>query len=371
MQKSIADMAKYIKNIIPENIPETYPLKQLFNGIGDDETIRNGVVSFRDFLYLVCDQLIADGSLHDKPSKAANKDAHGVSLPVAYPFLNDVKNVLFNIGYHGILAEDGTSILLGDWQPLTSTISVAGSLMKTKTTVPKVIESLKFLADCGVCFDGIDLNAGKSGLVKAASLEITYPDNPDMLTGLKVMAVAQMELGSWSNQDIFLRCDYRVLKDEETDVTSILKDVVNPLSAKGKAFALNLHQRYLDAGLTCSIDINFLGIRFIYFYKSKEIWTISASPDSGYRILIKAKNTPKYADVIAGFPLPLREKIARGYGCDKKLFGEPCQKGCHGFSFSLDETVLEISRDIETWLDKEVLYSSPDKTQHKKSGMTS
>jgi len=50
----------------------------------------------------------------------------------------------------------------------------------------------------------------------------------------------------------------------------------------------------------------------------------------------------------------LRGKISRRYGREKKRFGEPCQKGCHGFNFLVNDSILDIGSDIEVWLDKEV-----------------
>ena len=356
MQNTISDMARYIKNIIPSNIPETYTLKAMFKHVSGEENIRNGILAFRDLLYLVCDRLIADGSLYDKPVKNTQNNVSHPSLPVSYPFLNNVKSILFNIGYHGELIENGGSILLGDLKILTSIISAEGWQMKAKISIPKLVEALKFLTCCGFYFDDLDLDARTLDMSKAASLKISYPDNPVMLTGLKVMAIAQKDLYTKGNHDIFLRCDYRVLKDEDTEVIFILKDFVTPLPAVVQDFSLKLHQRYLDAGLTCIVDVFYLGIRFIYLHKNKEIWTFSAAHESGYRILIKAQNTHKYSDVIETFPLHLQKKISRGYGCNKKLFKEPCQKGCHGFSFPLDDSIMDISQDIEVWLDKEVSY---------------
>lgn len=354
MQNTTSDMARYIKNIIPPNIPETYTLKDMFKQVSGEEHIRNGILAFRDFLYLVCDRLIADSSLYDKPVKnTPNKVSHP-SLPVSCPFLNNIKSILFNIGYHGKFIENDESILFYDLKLLTSVIGVDGGEMKAKISVPKLMEALKFLTCCGIYFDGIDLESRTLDVSKAVLLKISYPDNPVMLTGLKVMAIAQKDLYAKGNHDIFLRCDYRVVKDEDTEVISILKDFVVPLPAVVQDFALKLHQRYLGAGLTCKVDVFYLGIRFIYSHKNKEIWTFSAAHESGYRLLIKAQNTHKYSDVIKTFPLPLQEKISRGYGCNKKLFGESCQKGCHGFSFPLDDSIVDISQDIEVWLDKEV-----------------
>lgn len=354
MQNTICDMARYIKNIIPSNIPETYTIKPLFKHISGEENIRKGILAFRNLLYFVCDRLIADGSLYDKPAKHTQKNDSHPSLPVSFPFLNNVKSILFNIGYHGKLIENSESILLEDLNLLTVVIGADGGQMKAKISVPKLMEALKFLTSCGVNFDGIDLDARALDLSKVASIKISYPNNPVMLIGLKVMAIAQKDLYTKGNHDIFLRCDYRVLKDEDTEVISILKDFVSPLSDQVQDFALKLHKRFLDAGLTCIVDVFYLGIRFIYSHKNKEIWTFSAAHESGYRILIKAQNTHKYPEVIEKFPLPLQEKISRGYGCNKKIFGEPCQKGCHGFSFPLDDSIIDISQDIEVWLDNEV-----------------
>lgn len=354
MQNTISDMARYIKNIIPPNIPETYTIKAMFKHVSGEENIRNGILAFRDLLYLVCDRLIADGSLYEKPIKNTQSNDSHQNLAGSFPFLNNVKSILFNIGYHGELIEDGGSILLDDLNLITFVVGGDGGQMRAKISIPKLIATLKFLTCCGFYFDGIDLDARTLDISKATSLKISYPDNPVMLTGLRVMAIAQKDLYAKGNHDIFLRCDYRVLKDEETEVISILKDFVSPLPAVIQDFALSLHQRSLDAGLTCIVDVFYLNIRFIYSRKNKEIWTFSASLESGYRILIKAQNTHMYPDAIETFPLPLQEKISRGYGCNKKLFGEPCQNGCHGFSFPLDNSIIDISQHIEVWLDKEV-----------------
>lgn len=352
MQYAISDMARYIKNILPPSIPEIYPIKTMFKEISAEEDIRKGVLAFRDLLNLICDSLITDGKLYDKPSKSKpSKDSHP-SLPVSYPFINNIKSILFNIGYHGILIDNNQSMIIENLEVFTSTISAEGRKMKSKISGPKMIEALTFLSICGFHFDGIDLE--KKRLDKSKSVKINFSDNPPLLLGLKVMAIAQTKLYSKGNHDIFLRCDYRVLKEEETDVYSILKDFVAPLPNDVQDFALNLHKHHSKMGLKCRLDIFYLGIRFIYSYKNKEIWTISAACESGYRLLIKAQNTGLYPDIISTFSSVVQEKISKGYGCNKKLFGEPCQKGCHGFSFPLDESITHINRDIQVWLDSEV-----------------
>lgn len=79
-------------------------LKPMFENVASEENIRNGVIAFRDFLYVFCDRLISDGHLYAKPQKTKN--------PTDYPFLHNVNHLLIGIGYHGKLAENGDSLLI-------------------------------------------------------------------------------------------------------------------------------------------------------------------------------------------------------------------------------------------------------------------
>ncbi|MCL2095383.1 MAG: hypothetical protein FWH10_00595 [Oscillospiraceae bacterium] len=352
MQRTLSGTTLYFKTLMPEDIPGIYPLKPALKSIGDDESIRSGVLAFRDFLRVFYDRLIADGGLYDKPPKQPESGGH--PGPPNYPFLTNAKSVLVNIGYHGELAGNGASLSLGGWQPLTSIISSEGRYLKAKISVPKLIEALRFLTYCGVCFEGIDLDAGKPGMSNVTSLNVSYPDNPAMLTGLKVMSVAQKDFHVRGNDYAFLRCDYRALGDGDIDADSLFDDFGRLLSVKTRAFASGLRRRYLDRGLTCRAEMRGMCLRFIFSLKNKELWTFSASPDGGCLIYIKAQNTRLYDGEIESFPPPLRELIAKGYGCERKRFGEPCQKGCHGFKVPLDDSAPDISRYIEIWLDKEL-----------------
>ena len=357
MQKPLSDMAKYIKNIISPNIPETYSIKSMFNHIASDTNIRGGVLAYRDFLYLVCDRLAADGSLYDKPPKA-EKDGI-ISHPnfmEGYPFFNYIRSVLFNIGLHGTFTGNNASLVISGIEPLTTVLNSGGSPSKSKISAPKMITALKFLNSCGISFDGINLDEKKPDITKVMSLEISYPENPLIFTGLKVMAIAQKELHPKPGgiYDIFLRCDYRALTNEGIETVCVLKDFVNPFPAGVQDFVLRLHQLSLSKGLTCNLTIYTPEIIFTYFHKNKEILSFRATCETGYRFLLKAQKTKKYADTIKTFPMSLQEKIAMGYGCDRRKFGKPCVKGCHGYSFPLDESLLDIRGDIEIWLDNEI-----------------
>jgi hypothetical protein len=353
MQKSISEVAKYIKNLIPANIPEAYALKPRFESVASEDNIRNGVIAFRDFLCLLCDRLIADGHLYAQSKKTKN--------PTDYPFLHHVNHLLIDIGYHGSLSESGDSLLITEI-PLFAAL-------KPRISAPKQIECLRFLALCGFVFTGIDLEAKALDISEAKLLEVSYPKNPVMLMGLKAMSIADMELRTsrrYWNDDNLLRCDYRLLKAEDTEALDILKDYIHPLPKGFHTFALELHQRYIDMGMTCATNISTFNARIAYsnikksrralstreVYDRRE-WEFAFSIRHGNCLVVRAKKTDTYTDVIENFPLPLQQFIAKGYGCDRKLRNERCQGGCQGIRIPLDDSILEMKRDIEIWLDKE------------------
>jgi hypothetical protein len=115
--KPLKDMVMFIKNIIPADISGDFMPKPMFQKIADAESLRRGILSFRDFMYIVCDCLIDDSNLYDKPPKKPEPHARMVA---AYPFLHNVKSVLINIGYHGELARD--ALIIAD--PLSSSHEV-------------------------------------------------------------------------------------------------------------------------------------------------------------------------------------------------------------------------------------------------------
>lgn len=356
MQKPISEYAKYMKNLIPAYIPETYALKPMFQNVASEAHIREGVVAFRDFLYIFCDRLISDGHLYVKPQKTKNL--------ADYSFLHYLNHLLIDIGYHSTLAESGDSLLVTAIPSFTT--------QKSKTPVSKQIECLRLLTLCGFVFSGVDLDAKALNLSEMEMLEVSYPSNPMLLTGLKALAIADLDLRTrrYSNDDNLFRCDYRLMKAEDTDTLEILKDFLHPLPESIQKFAIDLHQRYIDMGMTC-VTLNDDAVHFAYSYiknskrtlstrdiYQQRVWEFALSVKYGYCLAVRSKKTDKYADVIEKFPLALQEKIAQGYGCDRKLRNEPCQGGCQGIRIPLDDAIIEMNKAIEMWIDKEVPCSA-------------
>ena len=358
----IDEVARYKRTLVPAHIPKEYVLLPMFENIADADSIRSGIVEFRDFLYLFFDRLIEDGHLYAKPPKKPSGMAD-------YPFLNYITNILVEIGYYGILADDGSALTVPKLPLCSSSVDESGKKKSAKIPASGLLDSLRFLTLCGFDFADADLGTKTLTISETQPLIISHLDNPILLVGLKALAVADIERRNgrayWNDHNL-LRCNYRLLKAEETDVADELRDFLRPLPDEVQAFAINLHQRYVSMGLTCTLSI-LDDTSFSYAVISerskglstrdkyqKRIWAFSNSMRNGYSLFVRSKKTDKYADVIEGFSPVLQAKLAEGYGCYRKFGRERCQMDCQGVRLSLDDPILEMAKDIEMWLDNEM-----------------
>jgi hypothetical protein len=328
-------------------------LKPVFKCVADDDIVRKGVIAFRDFLNLFYDRLISDGDLHFKLQKNPKSMAD-------YPFLNDFITLLIDMGYHGKMSDGGDSLLINEIPLFAAS--------KPKVPGSRQIAAMRFLSLCGFVFSGIDLEAKSLNLSATRLPEATYPGNPGLLIGLKAMSIADTELRveRSQNDNIFMRCDYRVMKAEGTDAIDILTDLIHPLPVQIQNFALDLHRHYINAGMTCVTIISTFDVHLAYSFTKNSrrdlsardiyylrVWEFAISLRHGFCLVVRSRNTDKYADVVKNFHFSLRDKIAQGYGCDRKLRNERCQGGCQGIRIPLDESIYGIRQDVEMWLDKE------------------
>jgi len=341
---TLMDMAKHMKSIILPEALEMYAINPILEGVSDEKSIRAGVLAFREFLHQLCGVLITDGDLYDYRKKV--EDEHRSAAYANFPFIDNVKRLLLNIGIYGELTDDEQALICGN------------DIFNHKLSTVKNIDCLRFLTDCGISIDGIDLTQKKIKLLAVETVKISYSDNPTVLLGMKVMAIAEFKLREHRYHNILMRCDYRAIKTDESDVVFILKDIIKTLSDDVQNFVLQLHQLYqlhLDKGLKCAEKIWGSWIKVRYFRGKKEIWAVNTSVNRGLELTIKADNAHKYATEIEKLPLTLQEIIAMGHGCGRKrdTIGY-CDAGCEGLRIPLDDSVLEIGDGINAWLDLEL-----------------
>ena len=364
--KPIEEVIKYKKSLIPADIPESYPLKTMFAEVSDAKTIESGVIAFRDFLHKLLDFIAASESLYAAPPKSPKSIDD-------YPFLHYLSNLLIDIGYYGKLTANGDSLFLTGIPSFSVSIDDKGKVSKPKISIVNQIECLRLLTVCGFVFSGFAPRATSLKITDDNYMIASFPSAPSLPAGLKALAIAEKELRSrrYWNDNHMLRCDYRLLKSEESDMLDVIMDILHPLSEGVRKFAANLHRRYVDMGMTCvEITDNQNHYSYSFVKNSKRaltprdiyylrIWEFSYTLRHGYCLVIRAKKTDKYADVIKEFPASLQNLIARGYGCDIKLHNERCQGGCQGYRIPLDDSILSMSEHIKTWIDNEARRSMP------------
>jgi len=388
LRKPLRDFANHLKEII-QDIPANYAICPIYKSIADEENIRNGVLAFRDFLSQFFDYVSANADLHDKPKPNANRVWGGINFTMDYPFLRDMSAILMHIGIHGKLNARGDALVLSGEELLSA-------LKKAK--VSKAAIYLQYLTDCGIEFFGIDLETEKPNLSKAPILEVSYPDNSAMLIGLKIMANAQLEInkkrfkvGTWACvntiDNVFLRCDYKALMEEEVEQISLIKDIIKPFPAETQELVLKLHQRLLDSNFKCEITTgrnSGMGFYLLYAYKKKPkfvmnaSWVIGITPNN-CGIKLDAKNASKYSDLFEKFPSDLLELIKTGTGCTHEPVPEhfplettvykfiidgkeyvKCSSLCSNNAFWIPLTDLTNEKilSIESWIDIELSYLS-------------
>ena len=346
MQKPLREIAGHLKNIILSGIPDVYAIKPMFTDVFNENIIQSGIVAYRDFLYRFCDYLAIHGDSYDKRKKTAHPYSDRVSLPSNYPFLHNMESVLACIGVRGRL-NLSSNVLTVDGYLFNSDLA--------KTPVVKAAECLRCLTDNGFHISGIDLTENKAKLKDIITMEISYPENSAVLTGLQVMAKAKEAFEGTGLYGVLLRCDYRVVINDEPDSLRFLRDMLKAIPAGNRDFVLHMHQKYLEDGFQCTVNVvDEMCTRFFYFYKRNEVWSIIISANNGYELAIRAKHTDEYADVVKQLHPSLQEKISKGYGCDKKRDPNSyCQGGCKGFRVSLTDSMTDISQDIFIWIDAE------------------
>ena len=207
--KTLGDMAGYIKNLLPSEIPADYAIKPIFTSIEREVNIRNGILALKDFMNQLYDIIIEDGEKYDKPKPTFIPAGKKPSIPIDFPFIYHIKSVLLNIGYNSDL-KDGVLTFSG-LKTLTPIICCEGMPAMSKISAPKLLACLRFLNECGMYFEGLNLDAEKLNMASEVYIEVMYPDNPVLLTGLKIMSVAQRDLKWKTYDEIFLRCDYSAL----------------------------------------------------------------------------------------------------------------------------------------------------------------
>ncbi|MCL2189660.1 MAG: hypothetical protein FWC16_11855 [Defluviitaleaceae bacterium] len=196
---TLQDIAHQFQKQLPQNIPANFPINTHFTQVTHEENIRTGLLALVEFMHLFYETLAQNSTQYEKP-RTPSRIGKPASLAVDFPFLYHAKSVLLNIGYHSTLSDD--ALFFHGLKTLTPIICCEGMEATSKISLPKLMGIIHFLGDCGFYFEGLEANC---------LIEVTYPDNPNVLIGLKIMARAQRDLKWKTKDEVFLRCNFHAL----------------------------------------------------------------------------------------------------------------------------------------------------------------
>ena len=356
MEYNYIYMSNYLKSILPKKIDKMDDIKSTYTLLLNDGDFPDIVSSFVKTMHNIYDYIIENSSVYDATLRSNIADTH-LSLAKSFPVLHCLKSFLFNIGYFGELIEDDLKIKVESLGQVMYLVNGQGVHMRAKMSESRLYSVLYALKMCGFSSDSIHFDKGKVNMQTQNDVVFSFCDNPLFLKGLKLLALAEKNESRKGRHNIFLRCDYDVILKDDKEVDYYFFNMIDPLSQTQQSYLLKLHNAMLSLGMKCRLDVFYMNVRLIYSIGSREVWTLSKSIESGYRLLIKSKKNDAYTSKINHFPKPLLEKIQKGYGCNKKFFGENCQMGCHGYSFEINDDLETEIMFIEEWLSLEYEYS--------------
>jgi len=351
MQTQLSGMAAYLQKLLPQSIPTEFEIDPMFTDEMDADAIRKGVPAFKDFLHVLYERVMTEGDALVPPPKdgQGTKDSHHADYPAAFQFMRSLMIVVSNLGLLGTFNDTRDALLLDNDESFT----VANRLSYTKMPNKRKLQCLRLLTDCGLRIDGFDL-LSKVPTTTHTPLVVTYPPNPQMLAGLKAMALAQDKVGTKYQGAILHRCDYTALANKKPDPLAMLQTLLSSINTHAREFMLALHNNYMAHGFKCDTYIGY-GTRYEYFCRSKELWRFNMTSNNGAYITIKAMNTDKYPELVKKLPKHLQERITVGYGCGKKMgITDHCDSGCRGYFIPLDNAIAKIGSIVQEWLDAEV-----------------
>ena len=193
-QLDLADICRHLKAaVIPYTLDDFIIAKEFRLGLSDDE-LRAGISAFRYFLHDLYDALANNKNRFDV--KTGKKDG---TLPARFPIIEDMGAILFQLGFHGRLETEPKNELIVYGEDMLNVSKMQKYRHLTKLSKRRKLELFDFLSELGFYFEAghASGDAGFSDNIdftKMGMFYVQYENDDSMLTGLKLMALAQANI---------------------------------------------------------------------------------------------------------------------------------------------------------------------------------
>jgi hypothetical protein len=210
-QLNLADICNHLKAAVIPQTAEDFIISKVFRlGLSDDE-LKTGIMAFRSFLHELYDAL-ANGK--DKFDVKTGKEAG--TLPARFPIIEDLGAILFQIGFHGKLETEPKNEMIVYGEDMLKVSKMQKYRHVNKLSKKRRIELFDFLSGLGFYFEEADFS-NNVDFSKIGTFYVQYENGDSLLTGLKLMALAQSNVKAKYDRysTIFMRGDFYPLGNAE------------------------------------------------------------------------------------------------------------------------------------------------------------
>jgi len=181
----LADICNHLKAAVIPHTPEDFIIAERFKLGLLDEELKAGIAAFRSFLHELYEALANSKDRFDV--KTGKQDG---TIPARFPIIEDLGAILFQMGFHGKLETEPRNelIICGEDMLHISTMQKYKHL--NKMSKARKMELFDLLSGLGFYFEDADFSEDID-FSKIGTFYVQYENDDSLLTGLKLMALAQ------------------------------------------------------------------------------------------------------------------------------------------------------------------------------------
>ena len=236
-QLNLADICTHLKAAVIPHTPDDFTIAEKFKLGLLDEELKAGIEAFRSFLHTLYDALADNKDRFDV--KTSKQDG---TIPARFPIIEDLGAILFQMGFHGRLETEPKNELIIYGEDMLKVSKTQKYRHLIKMSKKRKVELFDFLSDLGFYFEDADFS-DSIDFSKIGAFYVQYENDDLMLTGLKLMALAQANVKAKYDRysTIIMRGDFYPLANVEPKPPTVnIADYANTQPSEIKEWVVNL-----------------------------------------------------------------------------------------------------------------------------------
>jgi len=262
----LAKICNHFKAAVIPRIPDDFIIAQNFRLGLPHEELRAGIAAFRSFLHQLYDALANSKDRFDV--KTSQLD---MTLPKRFPIIEDLGSILFPLGFHGRLETEPKNELIVHGTDMLEVSKMQKYKHINKMNNRRRMELFDFLSEMGFYFEETNFS-DKVDFSNTGTFYVQYENDDLMLTGLKLMALAQANIKAkyYRYSTILMRCDFYPLANIEPKPPVVnIAEYANTQPPEIKEWVINL-DKLLTQSCKVTGEIRYFLCDGVFAYTSRK-----------------------------------------------------------------------------------------------------